>query len=262
MNSRRYFGAFAIVLFSTVATAGPAPKTIEPETHADKFDVRRGAVVTSSTPVSASLAESMFGALSNGPEPHVTFFADSAPGWIDFVEWSTPSPITLDGFNLRASSDVPTLPDQRAFDHFTLKAKVGDQFVTLYDTDMTVPYPLVQSDNLAISSATTQAVVASEFRAEFRHYLQGNAPGPRIYELDGFGSEECADANYSDTVTTSDALIALRQSVGTGLCLVCICDVDDTKVVVATDALIILRYSVGIGSTPVCGTLCYAGQDE
>jgi hypothetical protein len=29
------------------------------------------------------------------------------------------------GFNLRASSDVPTPPDQRAFDHFTLKAKFG-----------------------------------------------------------------------------------------------------------------------------------------
>jgi hypothetical protein len=261
MNSCRYLVAFAMALVSTTATAGTTTKTIEPDTHADRFDIARGAVVTSSSPVSASLAESMFGALSGGPEPHVTFFADSAPGTIDFVEWTMPSPITLEGFNLRASSDVPTMPDQRAFDHFVLKAKVEGEYVTVYETDMTVPYPLVQSDSLAISSATTQTVVASSFRVEFRHYLQGNQFGPRIYELDGYGSEMCADANYSDTVTTSDALIALRQSVGTGLCPVCICDLDDTKAVVATDALILLRFSVGIGSTPVCGTLCYAGQE-
>jgi hypothetical protein len=67
----------------------------------------------------------------------------------------------------------------------------------------------------------------------------------------------CADANGSGTPTTSDALYALQTAVGTGGCILCLCDIDDSGAITASDALANLRAAVGIivtFSCPSCPT--------
>jgi len=55
----------------------------------------------------------------------------------------------------------------------------------------------------------------------------------------------CGDANGSQDINATDALVALRTGVGTAMCDVCLCDVDRSGAVVATDALLILQSGVG-----------------
>ena len=239
-----------------MALAVPA-EAVEPETRADRFDIARGSQATSFSSV-ATTAEAIFGADAGPPEPRVTFFADAPEDTVHYVEWSVPEAFVLEGFNLRASADSPTLPLQRAFDYFRLQAKVGDAFVTLFESDIAVPNEFIGPEALIVSTGIDSPVLASLFRAEFTQYQSG--PGPRIYELDGFGGESCGDVTGDESISASDALGALRSSVGSSRCLLCLCDVDSGGSVVATDALAILRYSVGAISVLGCPA-CYLGDD-
>jgi hypothetical protein len=54
-----------------------------------------------------------------------------------------------------------------------------------------------------------------------------------------------ASALEAAVITATDALIALRASVGAFQCPACVCDVNNANGVTATDALILLRHSVG-----------------
>jgi hypothetical protein len=62
----------------------------------------------------------------------------------------------------------------------------------------------------------------------------------------------CGDANLDLHLSASDALTALRVSVGTGDCELCVCDTNSSTTVSATDALAILRKSVGLTPTMNC----------
>jgi hypothetical protein len=64
----------------------------------------------------------------------------------------------------------------------------------------------------------------------------------------GHGRESSIGGN----LTASDALVALRASVGNVECTPCQCDVDTSGAVTASDALRILRAAVGISSTLEC----------
>ena len=52
--------------------------------------------------------------------------------------------------------------------------------------------------------------------------------------------------------TATDALLALRASVGSMCCELCACDVDDSGGVTATDALMILQAAIGAGPLLAC----------
>jgi len=249
-----------IALFSLCSIVAPAAAfAVEPETRGDRFDIASGAVVTAHSEIVSSLPEGMFGAQGGAPEPGVTFFLEGPAGTIHFIEWSTPAPVLIEGFNLRASGDLPNDPEKRTIDHFTLEAKVENVYVTLYDEDVASPYQFLDSTSLVISTALDVPVLASEFRAEMRQHLEGGFYGPRIYELDGFGGEKCGDANRNVAITSSDALFALRTSVGSSFCAQCVCDVDSSGGVVASDALAILRSAVGAGTSLEC-PVCFDGQ--
>jgi hypothetical protein len=56
----------------------------------------------------------------------------------------------------------------------------------------------------------------------------------------------CGDTNFDSKVSAADALTALRTSVGSGLCLDCVCDVNANGTTSSSDALAILRKSVGL----------------
>jgi hypothetical protein len=60
------------------------------------------------------------------------------------------------------------------------------------------------------------------------------------------------ESSIGGDLSASDALFALRASVGTADCAPCQCDVDTSGSVAASDALRILRAAVGISSTLAC----------
>ncbi|HEY2775824.1 MAG TPA: hypothetical protein VGK20_17410 [Candidatus Binatia bacterium] len=62
----------------------------------------------------------------------------------------------------------------------------------------------------------------------------------------------CGDTNFDLDVTASDALFALKTSVGSQTCMLCVCDANDNATVSVSDALAILRKSVGIDVTLNC----------
>jgi len=62
----------------------------------------------------------------------------------------------------------------------------------------------------------------------------------------------CGDATDDGSVASTDALVALKTSVGADSCGVEVCDVNSTMAVTATDALLILEYAVGQGITLSC----------
>jgi len=66
------------------------------------------------------------------------------------------------------------------------------------------------------------------------------------------GGEICGDGTGDASVTASDALLALGASVGTSVCELCRCDVDDSGGVAASDALRILNAAVGVPVSLVC----------
>jgi len=57
--------------------------------------------------------------------------------------------------------------------------------------------------------------------------------------------DACGDGTMDESVTASDALLALAASVGTSQCALCRCDVDDSGSIAASDALRILSAAVG-----------------
>jgi hypothetical protein len=66
--------------------------------------------------------------------------------------------------------------------------------------------------------------------------------------------EWCGDPNFNGTISTSDALFALRSAVGTGTCLPVYCDVNSNGTVTSADALAILRAAVGLPVILTCPT--------
>jgi len=242
-----FFGALAIIVGS-IAPGSAA----EPPASGDLFDVSRGTVVTSNSDVSFSVIEAMFGFVGGGPEPTVTFFSDGVDGTVHFVEWSTTAPVTLAGINLHAIGDLPTSPERRTLKHFLLQAKVGDAFQTVYESDIAVPYTFLDGQTGLVISAPVTPIAAQEFRAEFTQNLSGQFYGPRVVELDAFPDALCGDANYSGTITASDALVGLAAGVGSAACPRCICDVNSNGLITASDALATLQASVAVPINLVC----------
>jgi N-acetylneuraminic acid mutarotase len=77
--------------------------------------------------------------------------------------------------------------------------------------------------------------------------------------VDSCSDEECdylelpgGDANGDEEVNATDALFALKASVGSSDCETCICDADASGEVSASDALVILRVAVGLEDTLAC----------
>jgi hypothetical protein len=62
----------------------------------------------------------------------------------------------------------------------------------------------------------------------------------------------CGDTNFDSKLKASDALTALRASVGSGACITCVCDTNGNGQTTSSDALAILRSSVGLSTTMSC----------
>jgi len=249
------WGASCVLLL----LAAPAGADVNFQTGNDLFDADRGTIVTETSAIGGSLPVALISTTSGGiAEPGTLFFADGSDGTIHYATWQTAEPVTLGGFNVWANGDAPNSPELRTFDHFKLEAKIGQDFETIYDEAVDVPYSADGDDFLAVS-ASIEPVTASSFRAEFTQHGGGSGSGPRIQEIDGFPPKFCGDANYSGSLNTSDALLALRTAVGSGNCVRCICNVNNMQGINTTDALLILRAAVGQPVDFNCFT-CVVGE--
>ncbi|HUR47764.1 MAG TPA: hypothetical protein VMZ27_17905 [Candidatus Saccharimonadales bacterium] len=127
----------------------------------------------------------MFGATSGtrGTAGNVLFEDGHTNGFVHYVEWSTPVPVTLRSYRLFAGGD-----GMREFASFTLKAKsIGSSIFDLTIDKFTPVHPYVFPEGSPLlHSADVNSVTAQQFRAEFVNRA-GGSDGPRIIELDGFG---------------------------------------------------------------------------
>lgn len=155
----------------------------------DVWDVSQGAVVTASSgTVVVSAASDMLGANDAAVEPGTTIFRDDqAAGFVHFVEWHTPAPVTVYGLNLLANDDGTATKD-RGFTEFHLFVKNPSNmtFEQVYSfTAPGNPYP----DEIDLRAALDPPVTGQDFRAEFVQAAGTDTParGPRIRELDAAG---------------------------------------------------------------------------
>lgn len=137
----------------------------------------------------------IFGANSPGflLEPGSAVFADGKPqGFAHFVEWRTAAPVTIKSFRLFAAGDGPEFANQREFSSFNLYAKSPGSSTfdrILYTYSAVRPYNFLKFSDVLLTEANIDPVTAQEFRAEFIARGTPALNGPRILELDGFGTE-------------------------------------------------------------------------
>ncbi|MEX1112617.1 MAG: hypothetical protein WEC84_04085 [Candidatus Andersenbacteria bacterium] len=181
---------------------------LPPPASDDLWDITQGTTITAHSGVIAQHGggdiRDMFGGTFWAYEPDhgKTDFRDDKPaGFVHFVEWRTPEPITLERFHLLADHDFFDRgnPDgmrdasSRGFRRFTLLVKdTSGAWQEIYTHTPPNPYgqgPIPYLNKLALDVDVTD-IVAQEFRAEFEQFgdIYPFARGPRIEELDGFGS--------------------------------------------------------------------------
>jgi hypothetical protein len=264
-NSGRGLDGPRIIELEGYAGSGlgtPAPPDVQPEpTHItpsteDLFDVHQGAQVLTASPT-ITPPDGFLGNNAASIETGSTLFQDGpGTGFVHFVEWKTARPIQLNSFNLFAGGDGPTYNNEREFDQFTLKAKLrqSDNYVTIYSAQATHPYTLLDSTTYALFSAAVAAAPAQFFRAEFTQINMGRGfDGPRVMELDGFGSYRDAPADGGSggsPGTPPPSILAISPTSGTYS--------GPISVVISNTTTTSIRYTLD-GSEPAPTSQLYAG---
>lgn len=197
------------------------PPIVVPENPVtdDLFDISQGTQVISHSAIDQnSDVQDMFGGQFSplSSERGNTIFAGNLPkDTIHWIEWQTPEPITLERFDLFAYHDTHKPASCTAcvwkdfrdaqyfgFSMFRLFAKDPQgQWEQIHEYTATNLYvtddgrPVSKTNRLALHSSAVEPTRAREFRAEFTQYgdppdihPHQNMTGPRIVEIDGFGS--------------------------------------------------------------------------
>lgn len=167
----------------------------------DLWDVSQGVIVTTNSPLLQApdvlfdprdILGGTFGYNNPGVyEYGNAVFADgNTNGFVHFLEWQTPAPITVRSFKLWAAGDNDPM-HSREFSEFRLLATSpgGSNFdKTLFVFTPNHPYSFVAGAPNLLIATDVKPFTAQEFRAEFVNRTNGAADGPRIAELDGFAS--------------------------------------------------------------------------
>lgn len=179
------------VLSTTMGLLAPIPNGADvPHSIDDAWDVAQGVKVTSnSKALSGNEPLDMFGQRGsrNGQNHNPGVFIFDNWGAEHFVEWKTPSPVSIRAFELILihDGDIP----RRAISKFRLLgfAEEGGEFVELYSTDIKVPYQTPpKHPMLTLRIDLPSTFVGKQFRAEFQSNENYSHNGPRIVELDGY----------------------------------------------------------------------------
>jgi hypothetical protein len=140
-------------------------------------------------------AEDLFGGnLSDsafGETGSVRFQASRPDGFIHFIEWETPTAVTVRAFGLIARHDFANSGFERAFRSFKLYARrdSSDPFTLVYAENIPVPYgQSLFSSMLYLFRNLETPMPARQFRAEFVQNGSGPWHGPRAIQLFGFSA--------------------------------------------------------------------------
>ena len=177
--NRKAFPTLQSVVLSIVAASGAVKAA---SSSIDAWDISQGSIVTTSSPTGYGVASNMFGDNHVDPfypvEVGSTLFQDySSHGAVNFVEWQTPSPINLLGYNLILGDDIPY--GLRGISSFVLYGRYSmtDSWQTLDTYAFNIhPYGPIEHQG------SFSPINAKYFRAEFTQY--GDLLGTRIFELD------------------------------------------------------------------------------
>jgi hypothetical protein len=184
-------------VLSTVIVLGTTKTALAQPVSTDLWDVSGGTVITNNSPVLnagglTSDIRNLLGGTGGNVETTSTIFQSfTPPGTVHFVEWRTPSPIVLTSFKLFANGDGPANGNHREFDRFTLFTKNlnSGMFEQLFNLTPTHPYTFAVPGQQLLVSTNVPPTLAQEFRAEFLQFGDATfTSGPRIRELDGFGT--------------------------------------------------------------------------
>lgn len=159
------------------------------QSSTDLWDMENGVQITrSSNPDRTSNLSKMFGAESGSTEATRAVFSDGSPdGTIHFIEWTTPSPVTVRSLRLMIAHDPRAWGVHRAISHFRLIARSDQQVPEVTVASIRVPYPYIHGDSpTCIELRHLNPITCSRFRAEFTQHGEN---GPRIIELDAFRDE-------------------------------------------------------------------------
>ena len=151
----------------------------------DIWDLSQGSTITLDSGTLFG-PNGMFGGSTGGPEPSGLLFRDDKPAsFTHFIQWTTPSLISLTGYELFASSDDRSNPGDRGFTQFRLYSRPDSSSSFALISTYSPSSPVYNFDLPVTFGAP---IVAKEFRAEFDQYAPNDFPGPRVNELDGFGT--------------------------------------------------------------------------
>jgi hypothetical protein len=192
---------FVVLLGRTILSAGlmlGQPAVTQAQSAEDLWDVTQGVTVTDHSPLLGTPYSfdiySMFGStLSGGTEPKSVIFADGgSPDTVQWVEWRTAAPVTLDRVVVYAMGQDASWDYARQYARVTMRTKTAG--APTYDIELfscTPPYPA----RWDLTVTNLPLVTAQEFRAEFLPYPTTSAGPPfglrtgcRVVELDAFGT--------------------------------------------------------------------------
>jgi hypothetical protein len=206
-------GAYAlgVILFVVALPADCA----DPQSSTDDlWDLSEGAVVTGSSAISGGFdARDIFGGVFGTIDDGQCIFLDNqAPDFVHYIEWQTPTDVTVGRFVLFAEGDGPASNNQREFAQFVLRAKSSpgapDYDLTLFTYDVPDhPYAYVDPTNRIVLYTNFTPVTAASFRAEFVQRTTGGFfDAPRIWELDGYPMEPIV------TIPPTNKTVAVQES--------------------------------------------------
>jgi hypothetical protein len=157
----------------------------------DLFDISLGTVVDASTASAQFPAECALGGTNVNWEPTVTIFLNDSggSGTVDYINFHTPSPVTISGYTLYAREDGGG--GNRSFDSMTLYTSADNSFSSLTPISTTListPYYSAYGyDNIKITDDAGSGfspVTAQYFRLEITRPGGYIYNGPRLVELD------------------------------------------------------------------------------
>ncbi|HUT32004.1 MAG TPA: PEP-CTERM sorting domain-containing protein [Planctomycetota bacterium] len=210
----------AIVVASPASAALGAPiitvASDEGETT-DLFDVaQKGAPGRSTNVVNVDFRiRKMLGYSAAGGETTRAIFNDGngGGGFVDYAYFSTYAPVDLTSYRLRLNEDsADRSRSARSARLYASTTGLSGSFVKISDTQPTYPnmYPYdtnFGSHGIAVSDTLSPAATAQFFLLQ----VTRNSNGPRVVELDGFGTSHLT-ANYAvDTVLLNAATNLLSE---------------------------------------------------
>jgi membrane carboxypeptidase/penicillin-binding protein PbpC len=181
-------GSYHVSVTDSVGTIVSAAATVNVElvhivpSSFDLWDANLGGTVSAQSDLQATSAPN--GLFDDGE----TGFANATEGTVHFVEWSTPAPVLVTTVRLFARGENLNNANLGEFSSFTLKAKSPGSAtfdITVGTFTPAHPYILLDSETAALLDTVIPPTQASAFRAEF---VQVGASGPRVIELDAFGT--------------------------------------------------------------------------